>query len=126
MSDLVTAVLSAAKAEKIRLATELLDAVAAIATELAAIDALKIQLRRIADISGSFTERVDGKGKVSVRATSAPKFGGIMPEIDPELFLALDEAERAKLIADGVVSMVAQYSRGSPSAVTVTPSGARS
>lgn len=97
---------------------QLLDLERTIAGELAEIAALKAELRnRAAD--GGFRINVPEKGVVTVSGGSAAAFKGLMPTIDGALFLALDQAERARLLDAGVVSMAEQWSRGSSSSVTV-------
>lgn len=106
--------------EKRALAIELLDLMAKISGVTAKIDELKDKLKACATTAGrGFSESVEGKGKVSVRAPTEGKFQGLMPELDPELFLAAKPAEQERLKASGIVSIVSQYGRGSAAAVTV-------
>jgi hypothetical protein len=102
-------------------ATEILRRTAALAGDIAAIEALKTALRGVALAQGSFTEHVAGLGRVEVKAAKKASFKGTMPTLVPELYLAMTEEERTALTASGVVVMAEQWSKPFSGAVTVTP-----
>lgn len=107
--------------ERRALAMELLDLSAKIRPEAERISEVKERLKTLASLSGSsFRETVAGKGEVKVRPASDGSFKGLLPVLDPELFLASDEAEQERLKTSGIVRIDPVYGRGSYAAVTVT------
>lgn len=78
-----------------------------------AIDSLKAELIVVAGDcgEGSFREVFPGKGQITVAAPKAKEFKGDLPEIDPAAFHALSGAKRQKLIDDGVVKLVPNWTR---------------
>jgi pyridoxine 5'-phosphate synthase PdxJ len=86
---------------------------------LGKIDALKEDLRQIAEQDGQgFTEQLEG-GSVEVKASRARELKGILPELKPEAFLALPQGRQEKLIEQGLVAMVQQWSPAARPSVTV-------
>lgn len=86
----------------------------------AEIDRLKEELRHIAErASEGFVERFDD-GLVQVSAGSeGGKLKGIMPELDAKACLALPAGRLKKLIDDGIIAMVQQFTKASRPSVTV-------
>lgn len=102
------------------IAKVLLETQRRISADLLRIDGLKEQLRDLCEKDGAgFTEEVEGLGSVEVKAGAPAKLRGILPELDPEAFLALPESRRAKMIGDGLVEMAEQWSKASKPSVTV-------
>ena len=90
-------------------------------TEAERIKELKERLKTLATVAdSSFRETFAGRGEVKVRPASDGDFKGLLPVLDPELFLASDEAEQERLKASGIVRIDPVYGRGSYAAVTVT------
>src|SRR5438105_1575926 len=80
------------------LADQLVSLQLKIAPQIAIIEDLKQQLRIIAAETGEgFVEKIAGKGEVAVKAGAPREFRGIMPELDPAVFLGLSESRRQKL-----------------------------
>lgn len=105
--------------EKRVLAMELLDLARKIQPQSARIEGIKDRLKEISEKSGSFREVVLDKGVVTVTAATRPKFRGVLPTFDAELYLALDEDERKKLEQDGVVTVTPSYGRPGHASVKV-------
>jgi len=84
------------------------------------MDALKEQLREICtDCGEAFKEEIAGKGSVEVKAGGEAKLKGILPELTPEVFLALPEKRRQALLESNVVKMTQQWSKATKPSVTV-------
>ena len=95
------------------IAERLLDLSIEIAPAAGLISDLKEQLRKVVEDSGdSLLIEVAGKGSVQVSAGSEEKFKGIVPTLDPVAFLELPQARQDKLVGDGIVTMVKEYSPG--------------
>lgn len=78
----------------------------------AEIDNLKAQLIVVAGDAGEgFREVFVGKGQVTVAAPKAKEFKGDLPEVDPTTFHALSDAKRQKLVDDGIIKLVAVWTR---------------
>jgi hypothetical protein len=93
------------------IAERLLDLSIEIAPAAGLISDLKEQLRKVVEDSGdSLLIEVAGKGSVQVSAGSEEKFKGIVPTLDPVAFLELPQARQDKLVGDGIVTMVKEYS----------------
>jgi len=101
-------------------AEELLDHLVEHAAIFAKVETLKDKLRDFAIADGSgFKEAFDGKGEVSTTKASIRRLKGIMPTLKAERFLTLAEAKREKLIADGIVEMLEQWTEDRKPSVTV-------
>lgn len=92
-----------------------------IAPDVIAIEAGKKVLREISKDSGEgFTEDHGANGVVEVKAgRKGGEFKAIVPTLKAKAFLALSEARREKLIEDGVVEMVTEYTKEASPSVTV-------
>jgi hypothetical protein len=102
------------------LASELLAINRKHAATFARIDDIKTVLRKIATDAGeSFKEDFPGKGVVKVSAGRPGEFKGIMPEVVPATFLALGEAQREKLLAQGIIKMNPIHGRPYYGSVTI-------
>lgn len=76
------------------------------------MDGLKASLIANAQKAGDgFRELFEGKGQISVACPKAKEFRGDLPEVDPVAFHALPDAKRQKLIDDGVIKLVPNWSR---------------
>lgn len=100
------------------LASKLLALCTRLHLELAMIDGLKGELRKRA-ADGGFHEIVPELGSVKVSSGSGPRLRGIMPTLDPVLFLASADTEREQLLKSGLVTMAEDWTKGSSPAVTV-------
>src|SRR5258708_40316355 len=101
------------------LAQQLVELQTEIEPTLGKIDAIKEDLRPIAEEDGQgFTEEVDG-GKVEVRPGREKEFKGLLPTLDAQVWLGLSEGRRQKLTQDGLVTMIEQWSPGARPSVTV-------
>ena len=105
--------------ERRSLARELLAVCVSIESETARIEELKTRLKAIADIAGIYKESFEGGASISVSPSKGGAFKGVMPVLDPELYLALDPDERARLQGMGLVREEAQYGRGSYASVRI-------
>lgn len=106
------------------LAEQLLDLEIKHAAVFARQDELKEGLREIStSIDAGFTVDLTdkGKGKVTVGKGSEEKLKGILPELDPEKFLALPKKRQESLTAQGLVSMVQQRSKARKPSVSTKP-----
>lgn len=112
--------MAAAPAEALPLIADLLARCREIAPAATAIEERKEQLRAIAGRSGGFVHPVQGIGKVTVSRARPSKFVGQAPELVPEIFLAMTDAERAPLLAAGVVITVDLYTKPAKATVSVT------
>jgi hypothetical protein len=76
------------------------------------IDSLKAELIQVATgANEGFREVFAGKGQVTVAAPKAKEFKGDLPEVDPAAFHALSDAKRQKLIDDGIIKLVPNWTR---------------
>ncbi len=101
------------------LAQQLIELQTEIEPVLGKIDALKEDLRQIAEQEGQgFTEQVEG-GSVEVKPARARELKGVLPELKAEAFLALPQSRQDKLIGQGLVEMVHQWSPAARPSVTV-------
>lgn len=66
-----------------------------------------------------FTVPVDGLGEVQVTGPVESKFKGIEYQLEQEAFIDLPEGRRKKLIGDGLVKEVRNYSGARKPSVTV-------
>lgn len=84
------------------------------------IDRLKDELRHCAEVTGEgFVERFDD-GLVQVSAGSeGGKFKGLMPELDAAKVMTLPAGKLKKLVDDGIIAMVKQFTKASRPSVTV-------
>lgn len=104
------------------IATELLKLEKKIAGDLLKIDGYKDALREIAKETGeAFIEDLteQGLGTVEVKAGREEKFKGRVPQLQAETFLDLTEGKQKKLVEDGLVAWVNEYTKGAKPSVTV-------
>lgn len=86
---------------------------------MGSIDALKEDLRKIAEERGQgFTEEIDG-GSVQVTTARKREFKGIMPVLNAEAWLALPEKRQDALVEQGLVVLEQQWASASRPSVTV-------
>jgi hypothetical protein len=84
------------------------------------IEGLKEKLRIAAEADGKGFKEEFGEGRhVNVSKPSKSKFKGIVPVLDADQFLALDEKERERLIKGKVISMESQHTQARRPSVSV-------
>lgn len=93
------------------LAKLLLEKIAAIQVQDDEIEVLKTRLREMAKGAGSFIERFPGLGIVDVKAAKSGTFKGTIPELVPEIYLAMTDEEREALTKQGLVKMTHLYGK---------------
>ena len=86
---------------------------------LSRIEAIKTELKVIAEKEGQFRETIVGVGYVSVNPGHSGKFKGDFPTLQIEAWKALTPARQNKLLDGGIVKIEAQYSGAYYGAVTV-------
>jgi hypothetical protein len=102
------------------LARELLELLRDNKAVFARADGLKAALIvHATDAGESFREVVLDLGSVSVSGAKEPECKGDLPELKVERFLALTKAKRTRLIDDGLIAMVENWSKRSSGRVTV-------
>lgn len=102
------------------LAEELVGLHRAHGDHFARMDDLKSALRKIATAAGeNFKEEFAGLGQVKVAGAKDGAFKGILPVLNPEIYLTLPKAKQEKLVEDGIVKMESQYGGKFYGSVTV-------
>jgi hypothetical protein len=88
--------------------------------DFARMEDIKRALRENATEGGeNFKEEFAGEGAVKVAGKKDGTFKGIVPAIDPDIFLALSERRRATLVGQGIVKMTNTYGKPFYGSVTV-------
>lgn len=102
------------------LCEELLDIERKLAPSYARMEAIGIELKKIAtDSCASFKDEFAGKGSVSVAPATTAEFKGDVPQIQTEAWQKLKPAERKQLEKTGLVKVTPQWSKASNGRVTV-------
>jgi hypothetical protein len=87
----------------------------------AEIDSIKASLVEIVTKDGEGTARevFAQLGQVTIAPAKEKEFCGELAEVDPTAFAALSEARRQKLVAEGLIRLVPNWSRAFRGSVTV-------
>jgi hypothetical protein len=106
--------------ERRALAQELLGLHRKISPDVARMEDVKRALRESATEGGeNFEEEFAGEGVVKVAGKKEGEFKGIVPKVNPDVFLALSERRRATLVEQGIVKMDPTYGKPFYGSVTV-------
>lgn len=98
------------KVTRLDLCRELLELRAKYADPIDRMDAIKSELKSIAEKDGSFRETVANLGYITGSPPSAAKFKGDFPVVNAEAWKALKPSRQNKLLEDGVIKIEALYS----------------
>jgi hypothetical protein len=101
-------------------AHELLGLYLKIGPDVAKMEDIKRALRESATEGGeNFKEEFAGEGVVKVAGKKDGAFKGIVPTVDPDIFLSLSERRRQTLVEQGIIKMTNTYGKPFYGSVTI-------